>query len=164
MTFPPPEPLPSDVRMRGFLHRSTVDAAVAWIDSVLPELNGLPVEEVSLFAAASRVLARDVTSQIDVPGFVRSMMDGYALRAEETYGATPYNSLSLQIIGTSLPGKPCSSAIASGQSVRIMTGAPLPAGADAVLPVENSDLDGQTLLAMGEVSAGKHIGTIGEDV
>jgi molybdopterin molybdotransferase len=160
----PPEPSPSDVRMRGFLHRATVEAAVSWIDSVVPEWSRLQTEHVSLFAAASRVLARDITSQVEVPGFARSMMDGYALRAEETYGATPYNSLSLQVIGTCLPGTPFPRAVARGQAVRIMTGAPLPAGADAVLPVENSELDGQTLMATAEVSVGKNIGSVGEDV
>ena len=164
MTVPPQDSVPADVRMRGFLHRSTVDAAMNWIDCAVPEISRLPVEKVLLLAAATRVLARDITSRVNVPGFVRSMMDGYALRAEETYGATPYNSLSFQVIGSCFPGTPFPDVVASGQAVRIMTGAPLPAGADAVLPVENTELAGQTLLAMGEVSAGKHIGTIGEDV
>ncbi|MDP1796163.1 MAG: molybdopterin molybdotransferase MoeA, partial [Planctomycetaceae bacterium] len=159
-----PEPLPSDVRMRGFLHRTTVEAAVNWVDSTLPPFSGLEREQVSLFAAASRVLARDATSQVNVPGFTRSMMDGYALKSEETYGATPYNSLSLQIVGTSLPGFPYEGDVLPGQAVRIMTGAPLPCGADAVLPVENAESDGKTVTATGEVSAGKHIGAIGEDV
>lgn len=150
--------------MRGFLHRTTVEAAVNWVDSTLPPFSGLEREQVSLFAAASRVLARDATSQVNVPGFTRSMMDGYALKSEETYGATPYNSLSLQIVGTSLPGFPYEGDVLPGQAVRIMTGAPLPCGADAVLPVENAESDGKTVTATGEVSAGKHIGAIGEDV
>ncbi len=164
MTNPPAESSTSHVRMRGFLHRSTVEMATGWIDSVVPEDGRLPEEQVSLFDAFSRVLAKDVTSQVNVPGFIRSMMDGYALRAEQTQGATPYNSLPLSVIGTSMPGNPFSGVVAAGQAVRIMTGAPLPAGADAVLPVENTELDGATLQAMGEVSAGKHVGSVGEDV
>jgi molybdopterin molybdotransferase len=164
MTNPAPERAPSDVRMRGFLKRSTVEAAVEWIDSIVPESNRLDVETVSLLQAGNRVLARDVTSRINVPGFVRSMMDGYALQAEQTQGATSYNPLPLQVIGACLPGAPFSGTIGAGQAVRIMTGAPLPAGADAVLPVENSQLDGSTVLATGEVSPGKHVGAIGEDV
>lgn len=164
MTNPAPERPPSDVRMRGFLKRSTVEAAIQWIDSILPEWNRLEVENVSLLAAATRVLARDVTSRINVPGFARSMMDGYALRAEETQSATPYNPLPLKIIGACLPGAPFSGAVSAGQAVRIMTGAPLPAGADAVLPVENTQLDGTTVLATSDVSPGKHVGTVGEDV
>ena len=157
MSIPPPDPSSTDVRMRGFLHRTTVEAALNWVDSVIPELTSLPAENLSLFDAASRVLATDITSRTNVPGFARSMMDGYALRAEETHGATSYNMLSLQIIGTCLPGTSFPGHVAAGQAVRIMTGAPLPAGADAVLPVENTDVDGHSMLATGEVSAGKNV-------
>ena len=164
MTAPDFNHLNADVRMRGFAQRATVEQALAWIDSVLPAFEALSTEQVSLLEAGGRVLATSVTSRVDVPSFARSMMDGFAVRSEQTYGATSYNPLSLQIIGTCLPGKPFSGSVGPGQSVRIMTGAPLPAGADAVLPVENTEVDGQTLLAMGEVSAGKHIGQIGEDI
>ncbi|HVJ69099.1 MAG TPA: gephyrin-like molybdotransferase Glp [Caulifigura sp.] len=164
MSNPAPERLPSDVRMRGFLKRSTVEAAIQWIDSILPGRNHLPVEDVSLLDAGGRVLARDVTSRISVPGFVRSMMDGYALHADDTQGATAYNPLSIKVVGASLPGAPFSGDVLPGQAVRIMTGAPMPAGADAVLPVENTQLDGQNVLATGETSPGKHVGAIGEDV
>jgi molybdopterin molybdotransferase len=150
--------------MRGFLKRSTVEAAIQWIDSILPEWNRLEVDDVPLRSAATRILARDIASRINVPGFARSMMDGYALRAEETQSATPYNPLPLKVIGACLPGAAFSGSIGPGQAVRIMTGAPLPSGADAVLPVENTQLDGTTVLATSDVSPGKHVGTIGEDV
>ena len=159
-----PDQIQTDVRMRGFTSRNTVDATLAWIDSVLPECSDLGTEVVLVIEAASRVLSQDVTSRVDVPSFARSMMDGFALRGEETYGATSYNPLSFQIVGTCLPGVSYSGKVGTGQAVRIMTGAPLPTGADAVLPVENTEVDGRTLRALGEVSAGKHIGTIGEDV
>lgn len=159
-----PEHVETDVRMRGFATRATVEEAVAWMESVLPDFGKLPTEEVSLTAAAARVLAREVTSRVDVPSFARSMMDGFALRSEETHGATPYNALPFQIVGTCLPGTSFPETVAAGQAVRIMTGAPLPAGADAVLPVENTEVEGQTLLAMSEVSVGKHVGEIGEDI
>ena len=163
------DPLPAlstttDVRMKGFSSRTTVEAAIAWVDSVLPEFCMLPTEIVALTDAASRVLAADMISSVNVPGFARSMMDGFALRSEETYGATSYNTLSFQIAGTSLPGKPFVGTLAPGTAVRIMTGAPMPNGADSVLPVESTETHGQTLSAMAEVSAGKHVGTIGEDV
>jgi len=158
--------------MRGFAQRSTVEQALAWIDSVLPNLDALPVETVDLMHGAGRVLAEDLISRVDVPSFARSMMDGFAVRSEQTYGATSYNPLPLQIIGNSLPGnpyrglteKPDSSIVEIGQAVRIMTGAPLPDGADAVIPVENTEVQGSMLLVMGEVSSGKHVGQVGEDV
>ncbi len=150
--------------MRGFSERATVEQATAWLESVLPTFESLPVEDVSLLEAATRILACDVKSLVNVPAFTRSMMDGYALRGEQTYGASNYNPLSLQVIGTCFPGRPFDEQVLPGQAVRIMTGAPLPDGTDAVLPVENSSIQGQTLLVMGEVSTGKHIGQIGEDV
>jgi molybdopterin molybdotransferase len=159
-----PEDSRPDVRMRGFATRTTVDAAIAWIDSVIPVFTGLPVENVSCFEAANRVLAEDVVSPANVPNFARSMMDGFALGGDETTGANSYNRLSFEIIGTCLPGAPFPGQVSPGQAVRIMTGAPIPAGADAVLPVEQTELDGETLLALGEVSSGKHIGTVGEDI
>jgi molybdopterin molybdotransferase len=154
----------ADVRMRGFVQRSTVEAAVAWIDSVVPAFVDIPVETVDLWSAAGRVLAHDVTSCVNVPGFARSMMDGFAVRSEETYGATSYNVLPLRILGTCLPGQPYSQPVGPGEAVRIMTGAPLPTGADAVLPVEQTQVEGDTLLATDQVSRGKHVGQIGEDV
>jgi len=154
----------SDVRMRGFASRSTVEAAISWIDSVIPPLANRPVEIVTLSEAAGRVPATEIVSPINVPGFNRSMMDGFAVRAEETFGATPYNSLSFQILGTSLPGRPFEGSVTSGTAVRIMTGAPMPSGADAVLPVEGTETQTDTMLAMSEVSTGKHVGIVGEDV
>jgi molybdopterin molybdotransferase len=159
-----PDSFAADIRMRGFAARTTVEAAVAWIDSVLPVFAELVTEEVDLVDAAGRVLARDVTSAVNVPNFARSMMDGFALRAEESYGASSYNRLSLRILGTCLPGVAFPGQVATGEAVRIMTGAPLPVGADAVLPVEESELDGQSLLVLSPVSSGKHVGQVGEDI
>ncbi|HUP80204.1 MAG TPA: gephyrin-like molybdotransferase Glp [Pirellula sp.] len=160
-------PLPfdkSDVRMKGFAKRSTVEAATEWIDSALPDYSSLPIESVSLFHASGRVLATKVNSSFNVPGFTRSMMDGFAIRAEETLGATAYNALSFLIVGNSFPGMPYSGTVLSGQAVRIMTGAPMPGGADAVIPVEHTETQTCTVLVMGEVSVGKHVGIVGEDV
>ncbi|MEI8019681.1 MAG: gephyrin-like molybdotransferase Glp [Schlesneria sp.] len=161
---PTPEHSPTDVRMRGFTDRATVEAALAWIDSAIPVFEHLDTEVIRANEAATRILAEEVKSCVDVPSFARSMMDGFALRSEETYGASSYNRLPFKVIGTCLPGVPFSGQIETGQTVRIMTGAPLPAGADAVLPVENTELDGATMLSLGEVSSGKHVGTIGEDI
>src|SRR5437764_12959220 len=97
---PPP---PADVRMRGFARRTTVEAALAWIDQ---HCRRLPAERTSIWQAAGRVLAADIVSRVDVPGFARSMMDGFALQAADTLGATAYSRLEAQIIGQSLPGTP----------------------------------------------------------
>jgi molybdopterin molybdotransferase len=147
--------------MRGFARRTAVADALAWLDA---HLGPLPAEKVSLDRAAGRVLAQGVISRVNVPGFARAMMDGFALQACRTQGASAYNRLTFEVVGQSLPGKPFPSAIAAGQAVRIMTGAPMPAGADAVLPAEFVEVEGDRVLVQGEVSPGKHVGQIGEDI
>ncbi|HMF61435.1 MAG TPA: hypothetical protein VK595_13735, partial [Vicinamibacterales bacterium] len=119
--------------MRGFAYRQTVEAALAWLDAQLrpPGAEILPLQ-----MAAGRVLATAVVSEVDVPGFDRATMDGYAVVAESTEGATSYNRLPLTVIGDSLPGHPFHGPVAVGQAVRIMTGAPVPLGCDAVVPAE----------------------------
>jgi molybdopterin molybdotransferase len=154
----------ADVRMRGFAQRTTVDGALTWVDSVLPDFGRLPTEDVSLLAAAGRVLSRDITSPVHVPNFARAMMDGFAVIADDTSGATSYNPIALKILGTCLPSRAFADEVAPGSAVRIMTGAPLPDGANAVLPIENAQIDGQRALVLGQVSPGKHVGQVGEDV
>ncbi|MEO8257768.1 MAG: gephyrin-like molybdotransferase Glp [Acidobacteriota bacterium] len=153
-----------DVRMRGFAHRQTVEAALAWLDAQYRP----PREEmVPLRMAAGRVLSAAIASDVDVPGFDRATMDGYAVVADSTEGATAYNRLPLVVIGDSLPGHPFPDPVAIGQGVRIMTGAPLPPGCDAVLPAEWVEDAGQTpgtVSALAAVSPGKHVGRRGEDI
>jgi molybdopterin molybdotransferase len=155
---------PHDVRMHGFTRRHTVDAALAWLDA---QLHALDMEPIALRAAAGRVLASAVISDVDVPGFDRATMDGYAVRAACTEGATPYSPIRLKVIGELLPGIAPTRPVGSGEAIRIMTGAPMPAGADAVLPAELVDTDAGTLgvvAAIASVSPGKHVGARGEDV
>jgi molybdopterin molybdotransferase len=151
--------------MRGFRHRHTVAAALAWLDA---QLKPLGAQCVPLAAAAGRVLAVPIVSTVDVPGFDRATMDGYAVVAASTEGAGAYTRLPLTVIGDSLPGRPFEGAITPGQAVRVMTGAPMPRGADAVLPAEFVDPEpgaaGQRIAALDAVSPGKHVGRTGEDI
>jgi molybdopterin molybdotransferase len=147
--------------MRGFARRTPVAEALAWLDR---QGSRLPEERVALAEAAGRVLARDALSPVDVPPFVRAMMDGFAVRAADTLGASPYNRLELAIVGESKPGQPFAGTVGTGQAVRIATGAPLPPGADAVLPVEVVQSEVRRVLAQGEVSPGKNVGLVGEDI
>lgn len=151
----------SDVRMRGFARRTTVAEALRWLDA---QVRPLGEEEVPLAEAAGRVLARHVFSPVNVPPFVRAMMDGFAVRAGDTAGASPYNRLALEVVGESLPGRPFEGSVGPGQAVRIMTGAPLPEGADAVLPAEHVEIEPQRVRALAEVSPQKHVGRIAEDI
>jgi molybdopterin molybdotransferase len=153
-----------DVRMHGFTRRHTVAQALSWLDAQLQELTS---EDVQLREAAGRVLATPVVSDIDVPGFDRATMDGYAVVADSTEGATAYNRVALRTVGDAMPGSPFGHRIAPGEAVRIMTGAPVPAGSDAVLPaesVETSDDVPALAYAIDTVSPGKNIGRRGEDI
>ncbi|HEV2946758.1 MAG TPA: gephyrin-like molybdotransferase Glp [Gemmataceae bacterium] len=150
-----------DVRMRGFRDRAEVEEVLALLRS---RLQPLPAEEVELHDAAGRVLANEIVAPCDVPGFDRAAMDGYALRGRETFGAGAYSPLELNIVGISLPAKPCAVPVKAGEAVRIMTGAPLPAGTDAVLPAEFAEEKDGRLQITEPVPPGRHVGQKGEDI
>lgn len=152
---------PSDIRMRGFATRQTVEAAWDWIAAHASQLDA---EQVQLAEFHGRVLAQDVVSPLDVPEFDRSAMDGYAVHAAETVGAGDYNPISLRIVGRSLPGAPADVAVRAQEAVRIMTGAPMPSGADAVVPAEYATESADAVEITTTVSPQKHVGQRGEDV
>jgi|SRR5579871_36024 len=156
----------ADVRMRGFTERHTVAAALAWLDA---QLSPLTPEIVPLRCAAGRVLSTAVVSEYDVPGFDRATMDGYAVVAHSTEGAAAYSRLPLAVIGDSMPGCPFEGSVSAGEAVRVMTGAPLPRGADAVLPAEwieddSSDDGRRSISALAPVPPGKNVGRCAEDI
>ncbi|MCH7476560.1 MAG: molybdopterin molybdotransferase MoeA [SAR324 cluster bacterium] len=151
----------ADVRMRGFKHRTEV---AAFQGLIRERIGPVGTEEVALSEAGARVLAEPVVSTVDVPLFVRSAMDGYALKSEETFGAGPYNPLSFKIIGEVTPGAVFPGKVEKGEAVRIMTGAPLPEGADAVLMAEYASEHNGIMTAMEPVAPQKNIGRIGEDI
>lgn len=157
-SLPPPDP---DIRMRGFARRVTVEDAQGWIDA---HARLLSAETISAASACGRVLAEPIISAVQVPPFARSMMDGFALQAADSDGATPYNRLPLALVGESLPGRPFSGIVAPGLAVKIMTGAAIPVGADAVLPVEKCEIDRRTVFALEAVSPAKNVGRAGEDI
>jgi molybdopterin molybdotransferase len=151
----------SDVRMRGFRDRAEVDDVVRLIDG---RTAPLPAETISLDQAFDRILATDITSAVNVPPFDRAAMDGYAVRGSETFGAGDYNPLELTIIGESFPARPFPGTVQPGQAVRIMTGAPLPTGADAVLQAEAAQESAGKVRITDAVPPGRHVGQLGEDI
>lgn len=151
----------ADVRMQGFRRRSEVPAVLEWIDRHAVRLQS---EAVSITAAAGRVLAEDVVASIDVPGFDRAAMDGYALRGETTAGASEYNPISVPVNGAVFPARPLDHAVASGEAIRIMTGAPIPAGVDAVVPAEYATESNGSIEITRPVAPGQHVAHRGEDV
>ncbi len=159
----------SDVRSRGFERRTTVSEALAILtERVAP----LPTETISIEQAVGRVAARDATAKIAVPHFARAMMDGYAVVADSTLGATAYAPRPLQVVAQARPGRPAelTAPLEPGQAVHIATGAPMPAGADAVVMVEHTEplspggADTDPVAVTAPVSPGKHVGAIGEDI
>lgn len=150
-----------DVRMRGFRVRKQVDEVLTWIDSKSTRMSSAQID---VSDAAGRVLAQDVASKVAVPAFDRAMMDGFALHANDTAGAAPYNPLTIRVVGKVLPGETFDGTVNPGEAVSIMTGAPLPLGADAVLPAEKTAHSGETLTVFDEVPPEKHVGKIGEDI
>ena len=102
--------------------------------AILRHATPLEVEHVSLFAALDRILAAEIASGIDSPPFDKALMDGFAVQSTDTAGG----SATLTVIETVMAGEVPARAVESGQAIRIMTGAPLPAGADAVVPIEKT--------------------------
>ncbi len=150
-----------DVRMRGFAERSDVEDVLAFLAARSPVL---PSESVALLDCFGRVLASDVISDVDVPGFPRSAMDGYAIRGAESFGASGYETIRLAVVGTSLPGRPFEGVLAAGQAIRIMTGAPIPAGADAVAKAEICEESSGFVAISEAVAPQKNVGAVGEDI
>jgi molybdopterin molybdotransferase len=147
--------------MHGFSERSEVNRVLQWVDEHAVRLSA---EAVSINAAAGRVLAESLTAPISVPAFDRAAMDGYAVCGAESSGASDYSPLEFSIIGYALPGRPFEGSVASGTAVRIMTGAPMPQGADAVVPAEYaSEREGRVEITLS-VGPGKHVGLRGEDI
>ena len=103
------------------------------IEQILQTINPLGLERVSILDALGRVLGEDITAGRNIPPKDNSAMDGYALRFQDTIGASPHHPVVLEVIEDIPAGAIPQKSIAAGQSARIMTGAPLPVGADAVL-------------------------------
>lgn len=150
-----------DVRMRGFSERADVEEVIRLIDE---RVANLPHGPVPLLEAGGRVLGLDAHAAVDVPAFRRSAMDGFAVIAEETFGATPDDPRPLKVAGESMPARPADATVTPGTCVRIMTGAPLPDGADAVVPVEQTETAGDEVRVTAPVTPGRHVGEVGEDI
>jgi len=132
------------------------------------EANARPIERIErvrLVDAAGRVAAADVMSPIDVPPFARSAMDGYAVVGADLDGASRAQPTSLRVIDRIYTGQPSTKAVMPGTCAEIATGAPLPAGADAVVMVEETAKDGDTQVRFFvRASPGQNVGLAGADI
>lgn len=139
------------------------------VDEVLADLltlaQPLGHEEAPLEAALGRVLVRDVVAGQDLPGFDNAAMDGFAVRADDTAGASASAPVRLELVGGSFAGAPGPPPrVDGGQAATIATGAPLPPGADAVVRVENAVEEGGNVVLDRVVAAGTDVRRRGEDL
>ncbi|HTK37894.1 MAG TPA: gephyrin-like molybdotransferase Glp [Pyrinomonadaceae bacterium] len=124
------------------------------------ETRPLPAEAVDIGKSVGRVLAEDIVADMDMPPFDRAQMDGYAVRASDIENAP----VSLKIVGESAAGRGWHNEMKTGEAVRIMTGAPVPAGADAVQKVELTSEDNGTVKIEKSVSVGQSIVARGDEI
>jgi len=126
----------------------------------------LPREKVDLLSSYGRVLAEDVRVNSDVPPFNRAAMDGYAVISEDTLKASPENPAILKVIADLPAGSETNFPLYRGKAIRIMTGAPMPSKADAVVMVEDTRIlnNGSEVEIFREVSPGENVSFKGEDV
>ena len=125
----------------------------------------LPSEEVFLSAALNRVLAQDILSPSDQPGFDRSTMDGYAVRSSDTFGAAESRPALLSVISDIPMGVMPDQSIARGECMKIATGGALPAGADAVVMFEQTQpVDDKTIEVVKAVAPEENVTKTGEDM
>lgn len=139
---------------------------------ILAHFAPLPAESTPLLEAVGQVLAADVVATFNIPPLANTSMDGYAVRAADTAGATPATPRTLRVTGWLPAGTVYAGSVGAGEAVRIMTGAPMPDGADAVVPFEETDEEqrprgaGPADTVRIDVAAGPraNIREVGEDV
>lgn len=131
---------------------------------VLEDLPRLGGEQVAITQARGRVLAEPIHAGRDVPPFSNSAMDGYAVRVADVAAAEPDRPVALRVIETVAAGRTATLPVVPGSAIRIMTGAPLPEGADAVVRVEDTRAAGDTVEVRRTVAVGANMRHPGEDV
>jgi molybdopterin molybdotransferase len=138
------------------------------LEKILGEVDVLEAEWVPVLNSLGQVLAEDIKSDINVPPLDNSAMDGFAVRSEDTKGASEKTPRFLKVIDTVLAGSISSKEVVPGTAVRIMTGAPLPRGADGVVQFELTDEGNNTdktrVGVLAEIYSGRNIRKAGEDI
>ncbi|MCW3998065.1 MAG: molybdopterin-binding protein [Candidatus Bathyarchaeota archaeon] len=132
------------------------------IDTIDPKPLG--EEQIPLIDATNRIISKDVISNMDIPPFSRSTVDGYAVKAEDTYGAEENKPVNLNITGEVSVGEYPELELKKGETVEIVTGAPIPKGANAVVMVENTQKKENTLLIYRAVTQEENVMKRGTDI
>ena len=123
-----------------------------------------PTEEIEIKDALNRILADNIISKISIPPFDRSAMDGYAIKAEDSFGASPKNPKEIKLVGITEIGEFSKFKIDRGEGIRISTGAPIPEGSDAVIKIEDTEIEKDLISLYTSLVPGKNISKKGEDI
>ncbi|NHJ21863.1 MAG: molybdopterin molybdenumtransferase MoeA [Candidatus Lokiarchaeota archaeon] len=150
-----------DLKKIGFSKLTLLDDALKRIASLTTSTSLIEVETSK---ALDRILGENIISAIDIPPFNRSAMDGYAVRAEDTFGASLSNPKKIKKIGTIEIGEQSDLAVEPGQAIRISTGAAIPNGSDSVVKIEDTKIDKNEISFYTSVVPGKNVSKKGEDI
>ena len=154
----------NNMKMRGFMRLTRVNTARKKFLSQV-NVKRLPTENISTIKALSRVLAEDVVAEVDVPYFDRSAVDGYALRAEGTYGASRSNPIVFDVLGVVEIGSLSRLVLGKQQAASIATGAAIPEGADSVVMIEYTEqIEYDKVEVYRSLTPGGNVSIRGEDV
>lgn len=147
--------------MKEFFKVKTIEEVLEYRTKFAP----VETEEVPLTDAMGRILAEDIHSDIDLPDFPRSIMDGFAVKGASTFGASEGNPAYLVVKGSVAMGESSNLSVGPGEAVRISTGGMLPAGTDSVVMVEHTGaIDDTTIEVYRSVAPGQNMVTVGEDI
>ena len=139
---------------------SLEDALEKLFSKVIPN----DLEEIKTQDALNRVLGENIISEMNIPPFDRSAMDGYAVKAEDTFGASPKNIKKIKLIGTIEIGETSNLILNHGEGIRISTGAPIPIGANAVIKIEDTEIENNEISLYTALVPRKNISYAGEDI
>jgi molybdopterin molybdotransferase len=145
------------------VEQTEMDSVDTYLADIMAAIRPLAPHDLSLADAYGAVLAEDVTAQWPLPAFDNSAMDGYAVLASDVAGASPQAPVTLLVDGEVAAGDTSNRHLTAGSCIRIMTGAPVPAGADAVVPVELTDGGTERVVIREPVAAGSSIRRQGGD-
>ncbi len=150
-----------EVKRHGFSEYTRFEEA---LEEIFSRIKQVPDDKVSFSSSCGRVLSEDIESGVNVPPFDRSAMDGFAVRAEDTFGADENDPKKLDLIGSVGIGSKTDLKVSSGEAVEIATGASIPIGADAVVMLEKTKLGDSNVEIYSPVTPGKNVSSEGEDV
>lgn len=149
------------LRKIGFSQLTSLEDALT---NLFPLINLNSIETIQTAEAFNRVLAEDIFSEFDIPPFNRSAMDGYAIKAEDTFGASLKNPKKVKKIGTIEIGETSELILKKGEAIRISTGAVIPDGADAVIKIEDTEIEKEVVNLYTSLVPGKNVSKKGEDI